>query len=701
MLLLEFKKLVDESTSSLIFNDWEHACRELNIDTSAGYSRSMITDKLYEQIRNAFESNTTSNEKLSKINFIKLRKELVYRGVLYNEDPKVYLVVISTIQDATRQSNNNELPSFQNICCWKLAITAAKNYNTFSPDTFALYKGSLRETYSKDFDIATSVKWLIERGCIVDIVDSDISILAGIENVLTDLESKIAKIGGMVLANALFHHLNTCNHYSKRLERYYTTREVGFGSNTQSPQIPYGFLLNLAVKFPYENKIDKTTDKILKQIVDESKFIVNGLFGVQQYNIWDFHFQTGETIIEFCKEIALWDSMFAIPQNRFASAIKICKGLFLNYDNEFFNTHFGFSKEELFLIINTLNGLLKHIHNPAIIYHSKMCNLVKDVSSERILLILNFLSNKEKINKDYQLPSDYEKIDFWKTPLIKMGKTKFLLMNKTWSAPNYYEALALPIREVVKNIGRDFDEEMGIQLEVFLQDVLKHNNIKFYNGDYKVDRVQGECDLLIESEKAIVLVEFKKKPLTRKSKSGIDVELLLDLSDSLLSAQLQAGRTEIILREKGVINLLAKNGITSTIYLNSRHIERIALTHLEFGGFQDRNVCSTFLKSLVTHSFGTYRTEKKTIKKFKLLAEKQNDWTKQYTKLIELDKGFEHYPFFNCCFMSLPQLLEIINLSASNDEFYTYFAKTKYVTTHSLDWYREFEMATFALNDTD
>lgn len=697
MLLEEFKKIVDECKSSLIYNDWEHAVKELGIDTSAGYSGSMVSYRLYEQIRSAFIGNTINNERLTKIRFLKLTQELVYRSVLYNEEPMWYLEIISIIQDATRNSNEKDFPSFQNVDNWKLAVTAAKNYDAFSSNNIIPNNKVLRDSHTRDFDVAMSARWLRERGCIVEVLDSDIAISAGIEKVLDELEKKISKVGGMVLSNVIFHHLNTHNLYSKKFERYFTTREVGFGSNTQSPQIPYGFLLNLAVKYPYENKIDKSTNKILKQIIDESKFIANGLFGVQHYNIWEFHFQSGETIIEFCREIALWDSMFAIPQNRFASAMRICKGLFSNYHNDFFDTHFGFSKDELFLVINTINNPLEHIHNPIIIYHSTICNLVKGVSKDKLLRILDFLANKTQINKDYQLPSDYEEIDFWKTPLIKISKTKFLLMNKSWSAPNYYESLAMPIREIEKNLGVDFDSKMGNQLELFLKEVLEQNNIKFHSGDYNVDGVEGECDLVIESKKGIVLVEFKKKPLTRKSKSGKDVELLLDLSDSLLSAQLQAGRTEIILREKGEIKLISKEGISSKIYFNDRRIERVALTQLEFGGFQDRTICNAFLKSLVTHSFSTHRTKKEIKEKFDLLAEKQIEWAKQYQMLFELDKGFAHYPYFNCCFMSLPQLLEVISLSSSNDEFYTYFEKTKFVTTNSLDWYREFDLATQTL----
>jgi hypothetical protein len=123
-------------------------------------------------------------------------------------------------------------------------------------------------------------------------------------------------------------------------------------------------------------------------------------------------------------------------------------------------------------------------------------------------------------------------------------------MNRSWCAPNYFEALSSPLRQKFKSQKKDLDNELGRQLELYLQKKFTGQSISFVTGNYEVDGIHGECDFLIETQKAIVLIEFKKKVLTRKSKSGNDIHILLDLSDSILSAQLQAGRTEIIFREK-------------------------------------------------------------------------------------------------------------------------------------------------------
>lgn len=277
--------------------------------------------------------------------------------------------------------------------------------------------------------------------------------------------------------------------------------------------------------------------------------------------------------------------------------------------------------------------------------------------------------------------------------MINLGGTKFLLFNKSWSAPNYFEALATPLRQEFKLKEKDLDRILGLEVEKFLQRKLSTKDITFASGDYRFNGVKGECDLLIETQKAIILIEVKKKPLTRKSKSGRDIEILIDLSDSILYSQIQAGRTEIILRETGSITL-EKNGNKNIISLNGRNVERVTLTQFDFGGFQDKSIIIQFFNALLTHSYHTHSPETRIIDKFAALNRKQETWSEQYNKLCKLDKAFEHFPFFNCWFMNLPQMLEIINLATDNDSFYDTLTKTKSVTFNTLDWYYEFDIIT-------
>lgn len=698
MLLADFKNTVDRYNATILSKDVNEACEALGIDSSRGFSGHQITKQLYENIKAALQVDNSDIDKISRNKLLNLQSELVYRFVLYNEDPVEYLKTLKVVNDSCRP-DVNYFPPFTQTDKWEKAIINCKNFNSFSPDTHAILFGNIRTDYPKDFDIATSVKRLVERGCEIEIINSDIHIISGLETVVKEIDEKIKKLGGIGVILRLFHLLDFQKKYSPRFERYFITRETSGISFDQQPQIPYGFLLNLSLKYPYENPLKANSQDLYKEIIDLAITLLNGAYGVQHYNFWEFHFQSGETIIKFIPEIVLWDTLFSIPQCRPSSALEILDNLFSFISDVDFQGILGFTRTELISVAHEINKSVINVHAPQVIYHSKICKSLKHIDTTKIQLILDLLSHTSTVNEKYTLPSDYSSIDFWKKPLIKLGATKFLLVSRSWCAPSYFEAISMPLRASFKAQKKDLDHELGGQLEKFLQSKLESKGVSFKTGDYDVEGNHGECDLLIESDKAIILIEFKKKVLTGKSKSGIDTNLFIDLSESILDAQFQAGRTEIILREKGSITLIAKGGSTHTINLNGRRIERVALTQLEYGGLHDRSIFKHFLISLLTHTYGTHSTDKTTIEKFDKLKAKQDKWVEQYNRLCLIDNDYPKRPFWDCWFMGLPQLLEVINLSTDNNTFYETFSKTKHITLGTLDWYREFDITTTNFED--
>lgn len=700
MLLEEFKRLVDKFPPTLYSNNLEEAYDVLKLDRKCFLTDSEVTNKIYSIISHSISLKERKKENdLKRQEFVNLRAELIYRYVLYNENPSEYLKILSVINDSCRK-DCNYFANFNEDKKWGNAITNCKNYNNYRPATFSVKLYELRKHYPKEYDIATSAKILTQYGCEIDIKNTGIEIVSGLEEVINKLEKTIKKIGGLTVIKLIFKYLTDSNKFSTRFERFFMIRETNGVGYNQKPQIPFGYIINLSLKYPYESQIKSDLKPFIDEIIKLSTIITNGAYGVQQYSIWSTHFHTGDTIIKHCIDTALWDSIFNFQQSRPSNAIETSKKLFNFINDSEFENSIGFSKKDFFDLINFINQFNTSAYKIITIHTSFIQSKLKGIEKIKIQKILNFLSHSNQVNKDFKSPSDYIHIDFFLKPLIKLENKKFILINKSYCSPNYFEALATHFREDFKKSKKNLDKDLGIQLEIFLQDKLKEKGIKYYTGEYKVDGISGECDLLIESKKTIILIEFKKKPLTRKAKSGIDINILLDLVESVLNAQVQAGRTEIILKEKGNICLKNKNGEENIISLNDRSIERIALTQLEFGGFQDRIFISQFLKSLLTHSFNTNSTDYIIIDKFQKFAEKQRNLLEQHNKLIEIDELYKNNPFFNCWFLGLPQLLEIIHLSNDNDSFFKVLTNTKYITMGTFDWYFEFNY-TNNLNNLD
>jgi hypothetical protein len=686
----KIKNIIDESSSTLddVKDDYKLLAEKLEIDITYHYSLQLVKDEIIKRFKtNIDRSADTTNKNISITQLKIVAQNLVYRYLFFDEPILDYLNILQTLF-AIKDARIQKIPSFEETDIWKRIISNVKDYKLVSNHSFDIKPERIREEYPQEYDRVIQLKTLISEGCKVSIENENIEI-KDIELAINKLDTIVKEIGGITLAGNIF-HLLTKNNYSAYFERYHLTRQGNGLGMHKSPQIPIGYLLNLCVKYPNEIQTQKNIDKELRQIQDLSIAIVTSYYNVEHYNQWTHFFQTGDTIIKFCTEIALWDSIYSLIQIRPKLSLQIIEELYQEIDDATFSNEVGVSKVEYFTVLKEIFEIAKDKNGVVTIYVSAIKKKLREFNEQLIQRVLDINSHKVQANLKYLLPSDITKVDFQFNSLIKLSDTKYILMDKSWCAPSIFESLATVFRAAkVKN----FDSNIGYALEKLIYKWLNNHNITYSHGSYSVDSIDGECDLLIEAKDSVILIEFKKKVLTRKAKSGIDIDLLVDLSDSILSSQIQTGRTELILREKGEIILTDKNtNSTKTVYWNNRAIERISLTQLDFGGFHDKTIINQFFKALLTHTFGTSSEEKSILKKFEELNEKQKIWGEQYSKLSELDKAFNHFPYFNCSFMNLGQLLESINLSTDNDSFYEILKTNKFVTFGTLDFYREFEM---------
>lgn len=113
----------------------------------------------------------------------------------------------------------------------------------------------------------------------------------------------------------------------------------------------------------------------------------------------------------------------------------------------------------------------------------------------------------------------------------------------------------------------------------------------------------SERDAGVETDQYVIFLEIKKKPLTRRAQAGSDAHVLLDLANSLLAAQVQAGWHEVRSQKQGFIEL-SHAGTKTRLELKGRNVERIAVSLMQFGGFQDRVLLKQFLEATMNASFG-------------------------------------------------------------------------------------------------
>jgi len=681
-----FKAYLYEAPGVLWPGDIRSQYELLGIPASLSYSGAVVGDKLYDQIRKALRVDIKDKDKVSYLFVNHLINELCYRQILEAEPAEEEIGILKSIKYSL-QHEVMYLPPITDSEKWRKAITVAKQCLAHSPNSYKYAYDDLRMEMPRPFDVAMAVKELIGFGCRYECYAGKLRITQGLEQVVSKLEKLIAQFGASEWIDYIFDDLEKKGHYSTHYERYHIFRQGNWRLEDQFGQIPYGYLffLSLNILPGKRPKYIKMPDPNL--IYDLAATLVQGAYDVQPYFGMEYMVTKGMSFLDMCQEIVIWDSIFAFHQTRLNETVELNRQLLACISEQEFMTAMGFSQDLFFKVCTEICATTFRRKSMVAIYVSKITASLGSEFKKEIISILQVLSHQQGFNAGYLLPVDVEKNNYLQKPLLQVGETKFILPCPSVGAPTFFEAAASMLRKSVKQ----FDNRIGLQTENYLVQRLLHKGLKVAAGKYQMGHLHGECDLLLETKEAIVLIECKKKPLTRKSKSGTTVNLILDLADSLLSASLQNGRTEIFLRQKGSLVLTDKNNTVKEVHLNGREICSISLTLLDYGGLHDPVVSKKVLEALVGYSVSTENVSPGIKAKFDNLEKNRQRWNAQYHQLAALQPRFEHSPFYDSMFMSLAQFIEVLDESRDAASFYTSLRLNKNLNRGTLDWYKERE----------
>jgi hypothetical protein len=255
------------------------------------------------------------------------------------------------------------------------------------------------------------------------------------------------------------------------------------------------------------------------------------------------------------------------------------------------------------------------------------------------------------------------------------------------SSIGFYEAIASGVRAAH---GAQSDQKIGDAIESTLADAFQQNGIapSVVSRKYDMFGTHGECDLVIETGATILLIELKKKSMTRASQAGDSFKSFADLFGGVLDTQSQLGQHELLLLEHGHIEFL--DG--SRLELAGRSIERLAVTLMDWGGTQDRMILRTVANTLMGSSValeGASASQADLLLKandtLKELARQQNQLHQYYQEIA-------NWQFSNWWFLSVPQILYVLGEVSSAEQFYDRLRKVKSMTSGSLDFYQEYEL---------
>lgn len=686
-----FKRYVDSTPQELNSRKKYGDPFEKDLTEADGPIDRRVIDPTIERIKELLKSD--GKEKIKGEPFRQLQRELVYKYVLFKEPFQPYLEIAKAFADNLRELFDEGIRPFEDENAWQEAIGLMKDHLANGPKRIyhtEIY--NLRNDHTKDYDIAASTLALVNRfNCRAEIDEQGtLYIASGIEKITNYIEAKLKKIGGLTLIDHIFNYLSSNGFFNDTLKRYFIGRNTGFGPGGTIPNDPLGYLLNLAVKYPYRKPNSNISNEMLVDIITTSTVLCNAVFQSQHYSIWELVFNKGDRLPYFIRDVCIYDSIYSFDQGNLTREISNLKVLFKFVPNEEFIRLCGFPLASLIKVISQIDIASKETHLPIIINKSVIGKRLGLKKTEITAIFKAMAHEPNAINSRYSIPSDYNSINFESKPLIKLASNLYLFINRTWCAKAFYESVAGKLR-----VRDNFDIDLGLELETSIKAICEEKGITFSCGDYKQSKVEGECDLIIETANSIVLFEIKKKVLTSKSKSGFDTEIVLDLGETLLRSQTQAQRTELLLLKDKAINLVDKKGSKKFVLeYKDRRIFRVSVSHLDFRGFHDRLFITSFLETLLVHGLKPKSDEKKIVERFETFEKSRIKLVKNFDEFSKYYPNHNHLPYFNSSFLNLDQLLLILEMSSSNEEFVKYLNSTLHVNaTGSLDFYKEFFVA--------
>jgi hypothetical protein len=581
--------------------------------------------------------------------------------------------------DATR-TTGWAAPLFAEKSAWRAAMTAAANCDQLHSGMFQHSESLLQKFHHRQFVVAEAAQVLRKLGYKIEFLNGRIHVDDAEERrIAKRIEAQIKCAGGINVAGAIFHSLRSV--YDAANERYSTTRNTGTSLQQRSPTVPLAYLLNLCV----EHLDGSSTDpSVVQAAINDSVTIgvsYAAIFDLEPYSTFEIIFRSGEALPIFLQELSVFDGIFTLAQARPSVVEATLRELFGWVDEALAVKALGGSVNQVARIADAVLKSPLDSHLPTI-FRLADFNVI-GVSPPILAAVLKSLSHRAGVpNRNYLLPREQTKVDFWFKPLIEFPDGRYLLMNRSWCAPAFYEAIAAALRKE----DPVTDSRIGTAFEQLVRGELTAAGITVKSGTYIAGGVDGECDAVVETANCVILIELKKKPLRRLSRSGSDVDILFDLSESLLAAMTQIGQHELLLRRHGSLEL-KQGGSTHRIDLHNRQIERVVLSLLEFGAIQDRAVITQILETLVRSRLGA--KDPKFADKIVAVQRRADALRDQERELAGYRASDQGRPFLNCWFLNLDQFRTIVQEADSNDSFQRSLFMTRHIVTGSLDLYRD------------
>ena len=641
-------------------------------------------DVLQENIRDLVETTQKTANKKSHIDIVVTNFWVMQ---LCTQQPAQHIITaLTTLQSFLNSSEHIYLKPYEDPA-WCKAFAYLKTIHILQPPTESLY-----EKWPKEKTYAYALRNLQEKGLKWSFSGIETISIQNPDHIAWQIHHLIKELGGCLFIQCMLSELSYC----KEAHRFLLNRQGNSSVLTQwELDTPTNYMLNMGircVKYPSQCKKEEVPEKYKKicTLCKNFCFVTNP---VLSDNIWK-DIIPSENSLDYLRKMLLRESIFGLTQADFGFVED-----FTSYLIEEFKKNPAYPHDLLCTFQHIMQWFLSHAEEQRFVFIEKKSFCMHDGRRDISHVLEAIQIKANQVNEKFLLPTDYEKYNLLDKPIIAT-KEGWILLPKSIMGFSWYEAMLTLFRPLIKQL----DEKVGKLMESYVTIKFQSLGIPLYTGKYEYvgadgKKKKGECDHMIVTPHDIILIEDKRKAVTRATKSGNRDQALIDIMFSLVASQHQSLRTSSCLLKDGKIELDDEGSITEVTYDN-QEFEHISLDLFDFGPITSRIFVDKVLEQIYHSHYVVDPTVPLSVED-RIEAEKKIHKCNQYidglTEVAKVHydsltdskkkKGFRL--FFDSWFITLEQLVFLINQSSDTSSFIENLRKLKYVTTGTGEFYNE------------
>jgi len=479
-----FKRIVDTYPDQVtpIAGDLAELYRFVGLPVENAFARREVTKALGEKIRGSFASGQAE----VWTTFRNLREELIHCHVIDGAPLDPYFSVLDNLLNALQSGPGKTEPIGGD---WAAAVHHA--VDCVRVDDWS--KGLRRQkVYARQFELAAAAKRLRDRGYGIVRQGHYISLESAAETQLVArLEKLVVAMGGLNVCRRLFQAITRW--YDPARERYHIVNHPN-PTGEGTPQPPLGYLVLLAAKHLLEGRAKADTDANWAELLRLSTDYA-AIFDVREYtHVW--RSIGARALIPYLRNLALYDTLFRLPQVRGSDIEKIARGLLARLDPD--ELRGGWTINQVLEVAHAILVRAIDTRGPARIDLRDLVALCPSVGRETIHTIMEevLCHPRAGANQHFAKPTDAPTDepsgktrghDFYTRPLLSTDGKSFWLVDRSLCAWPFIEALLTPLRAKDKN----FDGSLGETIETFVQGELTSHCVPFLTGHYDASMVSA------------------------------------------------------------------------------------------------------------------------------------------------------------------------------------------------------------------